>query len=170
MAELYLQQGHVEQALAIFRKIARERPDDATAVRRLAEVEASLARGRGEPMSFRESLQKVVESVPGALSAMVMGFDGIAIDSYEKNTGTIDLPTLLIEYSSATQQLRRAMDTMPDIGLLTEITVRREMNTCVLRPLTDEYFMAVVLTPDGLSGKARYLMRVEAPGLAKELV
>ena len=120
-------------------------------------------------MSFRESMQKIVESVPGALSAMVMGFDGIAIDSYEKDAGTIDLPTLLIEYSGATQQLRRAMDTMPDIGHLIEITVRREMNICLLRPLTDEYFMAVVLTPEGLSGKARYMMRVEAPALSKEL-
>lgn len=170
MAELYLQQGHVEQALAIFRKLVRERPDDATTVRRLAEVEASLATGRGEPMNFRESLQKVVDSVPGALSAMIMGFDGIAIDLYEKQAGMIDLPTLLIEYSSATQQLRQVIETMPDIGDLIELTVRRENNTCLLRPLSEEYFIAVVLTPTGLSGKARYMMRIVAPGLTKELV
>lgn len=120
-------------------------------------------------MSFRDSLQRVVESVPGAISAMIMGFDGIAIESFERESGGVDLPTLLIEYSGATQQLRQAAQQTPQVGHLTELTVSREGGTCVLRPLSDEYFLAVVMGPNAVVGKARFMMRMMAPQLRREL-
>ena len=47
---------------------------------------------------------------------MIMGYNGIAIDTFDAGGLAVDLHTLLIEYSAATQQLRRVSDTMPDIG------------------------------------------------------
>lgn len=122
-------------------------------------------------MTFRESLQHLVDNVPGAVSAMIMGFDGIALESYDREGGGggIDLPTLLIEYSGATQQLRRVVETVPEVGAVTEVAIERSSGTCLLRPLSDEYFMAVIVRPDGLTGKARYLMRMLAPQILQEL-
>ncbi len=34
-------------------------------------------------MSFRDHIQRVVDQVPGAIACTIMGFDGIAIDSYD---------------------------------------------------------------------------------------
>ena len=121
-------------------------------------------------MTFRESLQHIVDNVPGAVAAMIMGFDGIALESYDRDGGSgIDLPTLLIEYSGATQTLRRAVETVPEIGAVTEVAVERSTGTCLLRPLSDEYFMAVIVRPEGLTGKARYLMRTLAPQILRDL-
>ncbi len=176
MAELYLEQGHAQQALEIYERLVGRNPEDKRLVRRLAELRASVGGtpagdyDRGGAMSFRENLQRVVDSVPGALSATIMGFDGIAIDSFIHPSSTAtDMQTLLVEYSSATQQLRRAAESTPDLGALVELSVIREGNTCLLRPLTEEYFMAVVVAPHGLVGKARYMLRIIAPIMMQDL-
>lgn len=169
MAELFLRQGNPERALAIYRRVVHERPDDQTAARRLAEIEAELATSRGEPMSFREHIQRVVDQVPGALAGVIMGFDGIPIDSYEKQPGQVDIPTLLTEYSSAAQQFRRTAELLPQAGDVNEVSIVAQNLTAILRLLTPEYFIAVVLGPGGLTGKARFLMRVAAPKLLEEL-
>ncbi len=172
MAELYLKQGHSARALAIYRRVVRERPEDAGAARRLAEIEATLvssASERGKPMSFREHIQRIVDQVPGAIAGVVMGFDGIPIDTYEKSPSELDITVLLTEYSSAAQQARHCVENVPESGDVQEISIVAKNVTAVLRPLTSEYFLAVVLSTGGLTGKARYLMRVTAPKLVGEL-
>ena len=71
-------------------------------------------------MGFREHIQKIVDSVPGVLGCTLMGFDGIAIDSIEKEGIGFDIPTLLIELSAAATQLRTIEDAQ---GVVEELTV-----------------------------------------------
>ncbi|RYF11573.1 MAG: roadblock/LC7 domain-containing protein, partial [Deltaproteobacteria bacterium] len=49
-------------------------------------------------MNFREHCQHIVESVPGASACILMGFDGIPIDTFEGKPQAFDIPTLLTEY------------------------------------------------------------------------
>ncbi len=168
MAELLLKQGHPDRAAEIYRKILRERPDDARARQRLSEIEASTASSRGQPMGFREHIQRIVQSTPGAVACTIMGFDGIAIDTFETGNGEVDIPNLLVEYSAAAQQLRRSAAQSP-AGVFRELVVQSQLLSAILRPLNEEYFLAVVLAPNALTGKARYLMRVASGPIAKEL-
>ena len=117
-------------------------------------------------MIFREYLKEMVDGVPGAMAATVMGFDGIAIESYEKETGDIEMASLIIEYGSATKLLRKAAET---VGSLTEIGVIANNVSVYMRPLGHDYFIAMLVAPDGLKGKARYKMRITAPKILKEL-
>jgi hypothetical protein len=39
----------------------------------------------------------------------------------------------------------------------------------LVRVINQTYFVAMTLTPNGNLGKGRYLLRLMAPGLAKEL-
>lgn len=169
MAELFMQQGHPRRALGIYRKVVRDRPHDQAARRRLTELEAHVGRERNHPMTFREHMQRIVESVPGATACALMGFDGIAIDSYEVGGGELDIPTLLTEYSSAALALRTTGNQQPLAGSVNELVITTPSLTTVLRPLNEEYFLAVVLGPAGVAGKARYLMRLAVPQLLKEL-
>ena len=120
-------------------------------------------------MSFREHIQMIAEGVPGAVTCTVMGVDGIAIDSFERGGAKVDVPTLLAEYSSAVQQLRRGAAQQPETGRIEELVVNSSNLTAVMRLLTEEYFLAVVLNDSSYLGKARYLMRVRAPFILKEL-
>jgi len=99
-----------------------------------------------------------------------MGFDGIPIDTLVKPGVELDVGTLLIEYSAAAQTLRRAGQGMSQVGDMGEMLVTNEHLTTLLRPLTQEIFLGVVLAKDSLSGKARYLMRVASEPLVKELM
>ena len=170
MAELFLRQGHPARAVAIYRKRVREHPDDAVAAARLRELETSEGSNLGGSMGFREHLQRIVDTTPGAVACTIMGFDGINIDTYQVGDSELDIATLLIEYASATQSLRKTADTIPNVGKIKEVEIAAQGLVAMMRPVTDEIFLGVVLKPDALFGKARYLMRMAAPELAKELL
>jgi len=174
MAELYFKQGDSRRAVAIYRHIVREKPDDKKSWQRLQELEhgiseKSVDETRGHAMSFREQMQDVVKAIPGAIACSIMGYDGIAVDTYQVG-GEIDIPNLMIEYSVLTKQLRENAQQKADGGDLQELIIHSANLVAMMRVISSEYFLALVLSPNAVLGKARYLMRVRAPKLAKDLV
>ena len=61
------------------------------------------------------------------------------------------------------------LDESLDIGGVSEISIKAEKLTIVVRVLNSDYFLALALGPDGNFGKGRFLMRVVAPRLQAEL-
>ena len=117
---------------------------------------------------FREALQKIVDNTEGGLAGLLMGFDGIAVESYSRTGGDFDIQTVGMEFSFILTQVRKAAEIL-EVGGVREITIKAEQLTVVIRVLTDEYFVALALEPEGNFGKGRYLLRVVAPKLAAEL-
>jgi len=116
---------------------------------------------------FAQFIKRVVDNVEGGIGGVVMGLDGIAVDSYMAET-KLDLSTIGIEFSYILGQAKRASETL-QIGAIGEFSIRAEQLIMVIRMLTHEYFLAVVLGPEGNFGKCRYLMRMAAPAIQKEL-
>ena len=170
MAELFLRQGHPARAVAIYRRRMREHPEDEVAAGRLREIEAAHGLAPGGNMAFREHLQRIVDSTPGAVASTLMGFDGIAIDTYQVGESDFDVASLLIEYAAAVQHVRKSADTIPNVGHVDEVEIAATHLVAMMRPVTEEVFLGVVLRRNALTGKARYLMRLSAPLLAKELL
>jgi len=121
---------------------------------------------------FQELLGRVLNETPGAVSVTLMGFDGIAIDTQEDAEAVFSMSTdvsaAAIELGNIASQLKRVTEGM-GAGAVEELTVKTGALTTVLRPLTEEYFVAVSLAPDGNTGKGRYLLRVVGPKLVAEL-
>ncbi len=117
---------------------------------------------------FKEPLQKIVDNVEGGIAGLVMGFDGIAVESYTREGHKMDINTVGMEFSFILSQLRKAAEIL-DVGGVTEIAIKAEKLTIVVRVLNADYFLALALGPDGNFGKGRYLMRVVAPRLQAEL-
>lgn len=116
---------------------------------------------------FRESLEKIVNNCDGAVAGVVMGFDGIAVDSVSRD-GEVDVNTISMEFSFVLGQVRKAAELL-EVGALQEVAIRSESLTFVIRVLTEEYFLGVALKPNGNFGKGRFLMRMAVPELMKEL-
>lgn len=169
MAELYVSQGHREPAIEIYRQLAAQDPHDADTRARLTDLAAEPTAKKGTPMIFREHLERIVESTPGALSAAVMAFDGIPINTFDAPNNPHDINVVIAEYVTTAHQLQTTAETLPGAGPFVDLCIAAENLCCVMRPLTDEYFLAVLLGPDGLIGKARFLMRLAHPELVKEL-
>ena len=119
---------------------------------------------------FRENLSRMVDSVEGGVAGLLMGFDGIAVDSYWKdNAGGVNIENVGMEYSFILGQVKKAAESL-EVGGVNELTIKAERLTTLIRVINDDYFVALAMTPEGNFGKGRYLMRVLAPKLQEELV
>jgi len=120
---------------------------------------------------FRENIRKLVDKLDGGVAAVLMGFDGITVDSYAKtghDDALPDIQTMAMEFAHLIAQARRTLQSL-DAGALEEFTLRTDTLTLVVRVLTQEYFLACAVLPVGNVGKARYLMRLSAPALRADL-
>jgi predicted regulator of Ras-like GTPase activity (Roadblock/LC7/MglB family) len=120
---------------------------------------------------FRENIRKLVDKLDGGVAAVLMGFDGITVDSFAKTgyDGALpDIQTLSMEFAHLIAQARRTLQSL-DAGALEEFTLRTDTLTLAVRVLTQEYFLACAVLPTGNVGKARYLMRLSAPALRADL-
>ena len=117
---------------------------------------------------FRESLARVVDNVEGGVAGLLMGFDGIAIESYSRPTATLDINAVGTEFGFILGQVRKVAESL-EAGAVEELTIRTERLVILIRVLTSDYFLALALDPTGNFGKGRYLLRLVAPQIKMEL-
>lgn len=117
---------------------------------------------------FKEILREVVENTDGAVASILMGFDGITVDSYVDSTSGIDMETVGSEYSQVLSQIKQAAQLL-DMGSAREVAVQAENMTTVMRMINDEYFVALAISPSGNLGKGRFLLRLQAGKLLENL-
>lgn len=117
---------------------------------------------------FAEILKKVVDNVDGGLAAVIMGLDGIPVDTYVRKTDTVDVTTVGMEFSFILTQIKKAGDSL-QVGGLEELIVKAQRLYLICRMVSPQYFVAVVLSPEGNFGKARYLARLATPSLVAQL-
>ncbi len=113
---------------------------------------------------FAETLRKVVDNVDGGIAAVIMGLDGIPVESYVRQSDKIDVNTVGMEFSFILTQVRKAGESL-QVGGLEELTVKAQRLILVCRMISPQYFVAVVMAPEGNFGKARYLARLASPAL-----
>jgi predicted regulator of Ras-like GTPase activity (Roadblock/LC7/MglB family) len=117
---------------------------------------------------FKSILREVVENADGAIASILMGFDGITVESFANEGSGVDMETVGSEYSQVLQQVKQAAQ-MLEIGNANEVAVQAEHMTTLIRLINDEYFVAVAMKPNGNFGKVRYLLRTQAPKLLENL-
>lgn len=116
---------------------------------------------------FGNMLENAVNTVPGAQSTVLMGFDGILVDLFQGKQ-TVDMETMGMELSVLMKEVRNAANSL-EAGNADEMTIRTDKFLAVIRVVNDEYFIAMSLSPDGNIGKARYVLRTMAPTIGSEL-
>ena len=117
---------------------------------------------------FAETLKRIVDNCDGGIAAVVMGLDGIPVETYVKQSDRVDVNTVAMEFSFILTQVRKAGDSL-QVGSLEELSVKAQRLVLICRMISPQYFVAVVIAPEGHLGKARYLARVSAPTLAAQL-
>lgn len=120
-------------------------------------------------MSFRTHLESVVNQVDGALACSVMGFDGISVETYQKDeAGELELNGAWVEYANLLTQLKNAADVLKT-GAVTELSVNSDKVLTIIRLVSQDYFLVLALRAEGNYGKGRYVLRVTAPKVRAEL-
>jgi len=116
---------------------------------------------------FRDHLQKIVESCEGALAGVVMGFDGIALETVSLDP-SVEVQTIGMEFSFVLGQVRKAAEIL-EVGMLDEVAIRSEKLTFIIRVLSEDYFLGLALRPSGNFGKGRFLMRLAVSDFKSKL-
>lgn len=119
-------------------------------------------------MSFRETLQDIVENVGGGLGAVIMGYDGIPIDEYVKEDGALDVQLLTAEYAAVLKEIKRTVEVLK-AGVLEEVAINTEFSIAIARVINDDFFVVLVMGSEGNFGKGRFLLRREGPKLGEAL-
>ncbi len=118
---------------------------------------------------FAESLRKIVEEVPGGLGAVLMGYDGIAVDQHFRSVDGIDLTLVAVEYAAVLKEIKNAAQILRT-GELEEVTIVTTCFNVLIRTLNDDYFVALTLEREGNTGKGRFLLLRESVPLREGLL
>ena len=119
-------------------------------------------------MSLRDSLNTIVQSVDGALSAIIMAYDGIPIDEVTVEQSEFDIQLLSVEYATVLKEIKRAVEVIK-MGDLEEVFISTTRTCVVVRVLNDDLFAALIMSRDGNIGKGRYLLKLKSFEVLREL-
>ncbi len=117
---------------------------------------------------FKEILQRIVEGTGGGVGAVLMGYDGIAIDQYFQPVDGVDLQLIAVEYSNVLKEIKKTAEIL-NTGDMEEVSIGTERFYVLVRTLSDEYFVALTLGREGNLGKGRYLLLRESGALKQAL-
>ncbi len=118
---------------------------------------------------FRETIQKMLDRLesPGGAAGILMGFDGMAVDSYVR-PGALDVQTVSMELAHVIAQIRRTAHGA-HIGALHEMQVKTDKVALLIQLVSDDYFLVFGVPPDANLGKARFLLRLLTPQIHAQL-
>ncbi len=116
---------------------------------------------------FKDALKEIVEQTDGSMAGLIMDMSGIPLETYSKDDA-FDVSTVGAELSVVLGQVQRAGDNLA-AGAMRELSVGNEKVVTLIRMLNSTYFLAVTMKPEGNLGRGRYMMRVSAPKILKEL-
>ena len=116
---------------------------------------------------FRDVLTGLRDRVEGAEAASLIGLDGIAVETV--GGGNVPLDILGAEFGSFIKTIRHA-NTELDTGEVLQFSLVTEKYITFLSEVTSEYYILLVLRPDGNYGRARHELSKAKYLLRDELI
>jgi predicted regulator of Ras-like GTPase activity (Roadblock/LC7/MglB family) len=120
----------------------------------------------GEGMSFLPVLKDAVERVEGAVSAMIIGADGMPVEEYAKEK-LLSLDDLGAEASQMIRDINTASENLM-LGEAREFSIISDLCGIIMRKINSAYYIALVITPEGNYGKGRYILKTLVPKIEGE--
>ncbi|MBI4823501.1 MAG: hypothetical protein HY805_04635 [Nitrospirae bacterium] len=117
-------------------------------------------------MSFSEVLKEAVDRVDGAVSAMIIGKDGMPVQEYVTEK-LLSLDDLGAEASQMIKDIGIAAENL-GLGEAKEFSIISDLCGIVLRKINSDYYFAMVIKPDGNYGKCRFVLRSVVPKVEGE--
>ena len=118
-------------------------------------------------MSFKNELSALVQSVPGALGAILADWEGEAVDQVSR-MDDYQLKVIGAHKGVILTNLREVVKRLQGDSLR-EILITTEKNQTLILPVTDDYFLVLLLEKEGLLGRALFEARRCLEILKKEI-
>jgi len=106
----------------------------------------------------------------GCIGALIMGMDGIPVEEiWNPIAQDMNFDIAVAEFSSVVKNVCRLNNSI-GLGKLNELTLSTENGIFIFRIVSKDYFLAMILCPEGNLGRGRYELRRAELLLEKELV
>lgn len=115
---------------------------------------------------FRDVLTGIRDRVGGTLAVTLIGLDGIAVATV--NDGGVPLDVLGAEFGGFIKSIRLS-NTELNTGEVNQFSLTTEKYITFLSAVTPDYFILLVLRPDGNYGRARFELAKAKLALRDEL-
>lgn len=110
-------------------------------------------------IDFRNVLKEVIRAIPGSLVAMVIGRDGIIVESYQSAALGLDREVIGAEYSAVVSEVHKQISILK-LDDLKDVTICSDLFTVVAHIISHDYYFVVFLNSRANEGLARYKTRV----------
>ena len=115
---------------------------------------------------FKNVLREMRDRVDGTLAVSIIGLDGIAVDSL--NEASVPLEVMGAEFGGFVKSIRLS-NTELNTGDVLQFSLVTEKYITFLSAVTPEYYVLMVMKPDGNYGRARYELARAKQVLQREL-
>lgn len=116
---------------------------------------------------FRKVLASVRDRVEGTLAISLIGLDGIAVETI--NDDRVPLDVLGAEFGGFIKSIRLS-NTELNTGEVKQFALVTEKYVTFLSEVTPEYYILLVIRPDGNYGRARFELSKAKELLRDELI
>jgi predicted regulator of Ras-like GTPase activity (Roadblock/LC7/MglB family) len=118
-------------------------------------------------VSFRNVLQGIRDRVDGTLAVSLIGLDGISVEKL--NGDNVPLDVMGAEFGSFIKSIRLSNAEL-NTGEILQFSLVTEKYIAFVSEVTPEYYVLLVLKPDGNYGRARFELTRAKQLLRDELV
>ncbi|MBE0500463.1 MAG: roadblock/LC7 domain-containing protein [Desulfuromonadales bacterium] len=119
-------------------------------------------------MSFKQTLENLIERVPGALGAIFADWEGEAVDQVSR-IGDYELKVIGAHKGIILTNMRLAMRDL-ESDILEEIVVTTERCQTLILPVTQDYYLVLTLKRSEMLGRALFEARRTIAILRNEIV
>lgn len=115
-----------------------------------------------------QTLKEIASRLPEIDCILLMGLDGLSIEKVVQND-SINIELLIAEFTTI---LRNTMQTSEEVstGKLDEVIIISDKMILLMKAITHEYFVLLILPEGGNLGKARFELKKAKYTLEKEFV
>lgn len=110
-------------------------------------------------INFKTVLEEVVRAVPGSLVAMVIGRDGVIVESCQNISIGLEADVIGAEYSGVVAEVHKQLSVLK-MDELKDITVMLDRFKLVAHVISDDYYFMTFLSVHANEALARYKTRV----------
>ena len=108
-------------------------------------------------MDFNLILKEATEYA-GGLGAIIMGKDGLPVDSFKNVDVPYSVDDIAVEYSNVLKEIKKISDAHM-AGDIEELCLSTNISKILLKPINDDYFMALAIGKEVYLGKAMFALR-----------
>lgn len=110
-------------------------------------------------IDFKTVLKEVVRAIPGTLIAMVIGRDGIIVESYQNTHIGLDQEAMGAEYCGVVSEVHKQISILK-MDDLKDVTVCSDHFTVIAQIISHDYYFVIFLNSRANEGLARYKTRI----------